>query len=382
MVAQASLKELWLAGKEGGLSAREQLKAWALREAWNDQNEGVYGMNTWIAERLTKVGGGAPTNVSVKDLLAKIDDDEEWFPGKQYGEKRGRKRVLTGVKALAVVNCAQAKKAKGGDPTYGHICGNCTEAVINPSTGKPVDKRAVYTVFRERCYDDEEHPENTWANRARLARTAITEQMRLRRYNWAAWMLTLRHTCEWYFMNLVWVDICNSVLPLTEKKAEEQALARKAGKAWMSEGSQHHDNNLRGDKRALKMNSWDTIRVWWVPVLTRGKLHVDILPDNFAGDHPDGAAPFVAKVRAALNIRFQGATPPRVLFVDRGCGFYNAGNGAITPEFKAALQEHNLTALMSDDAAQQPGSLQEMMLHETAVAWIRRGLTWTLPAKP
>ena len=37
---------------------------------------------------------------------------------------------------------------------------------------------------------------------------------------------------------------------------------------------------------------------------------------------------------------------------------------------------------MGDDAARQPGSLQELMLHETAVAWIRRGLTWTLPAKP
>ena len=37
---------------------------------------------------------------------------------------------------------------------------------------------------------------------------------------------------------------------------------------------------------------------------------------------------------------------------------------------------------MGDDASRQPGSLQELMLHETAVAWIRRGLTWTLPARP
>ena len=41
-----------------------------------------------------------------------------------------------------------------------------------------------------------------------------------------------------------------------------------------------------------------------------------------------------------------------------------------------------MIAFMGDDAARQPGSLQEMMLHETAVAWIRRGLTCTLPAKP
>ncbi len=51
MSAQTSLKELWLGGKDGCLSAREQLKAWALREAWRQQNDGVYSMHTWIAER-------------------------------------------------------------------------------------------------------------------------------------------------------------------------------------------------------------------------------------------------------------------------------------------------------------------------------------------
>ena len=32
MAAQASLQNEWLHGKRGGLSAREQMKAWALRE--------------------------------------------------------------------------------------------------------------------------------------------------------------------------------------------------------------------------------------------------------------------------------------------------------------------------------------------------------------
>ena len=82
MAAQASLKALWLRGNAGCLSAREQLKVWALRESWKEYNEGVYGMYSWISERVTKVGGGAPTTNSVKDLLAKIDEDEEWFPGK------------------------------------------------------------------------------------------------------------------------------------------------------------------------------------------------------------------------------------------------------------------------------------------------------------
>ena len=150
MAAQATLQELWLHGKAGCLCSWEQLKAWALREAWKESSTSSYGMHTWIAERLTNMGGGQPTSVAVKDLLQKIDDDEGWYPGKQYGEKRGRKRVLQGVKALAVARCAQAKKARGVDPTYGQVCGSCKDAVINPETGRPVDKRAVHVVFKQR----------------------------------------------------------------------------------------------------------------------------------------------------------------------------------------------------------------------------------------
>ena len=58
MSDNASLHDLWLGGKDGCLCAREQLKAWALREAWQENNETVYGMFTWIAQRVTKNGGG------------------------------------------------------------------------------------------------------------------------------------------------------------------------------------------------------------------------------------------------------------------------------------------------------------------------------------
>ena len=71
----------------------------------------------------------------------------------------------------------------------------------------------------------------------------------------------------------------------------------------------------------------------------------------------------------------RGASLPRTVFVDRGAGFYNAGTSA-------APADHGLQAFMGDDASQQPGSLWEMMLHETAVSWIRRGLTWSLPPRP
>ena len=88
----------------------------------------------------------------------------------------------------------------------------------------------------------------------------------------------------------------------------------------------------------------------------------------------------VSKVCSALNVRFQGTTPPRVLFVDRGKGFYTVATARITREFNDALRAHGLRAFMGQDARQQPGSLQEVMLHETAVSWLRHRLTLTAPA--
>ena len=58
-------------------------------------------------------------------------------------------------------------------------------------------------------------------------------------------------------------------------------------------------------KHLLKLHSSDTVRVWWVPILTRGKLHVEPLPDNFPGETEEGAELMVGRVRAALNIRLQ-----------------------------------------------------------------------------
>ena len=101
-----------------------------------------------------------------------------------------------------------------------------------------------------------------------------------------------------------------------------------------------------------------------------------------AGEKPRGAAILVAKVRASLNIRFRGESQPDIVFTDRGQGFYRIKNGKITPEYKSALAEHNLKAFMGDDASQQPGDLKDLMLHETAVAWLANRLRVTTPAKP
>ena len=121
----------------------------------------------------------------------------------------------------------------------------------------------------------------------------------------------------------------------------------------------------------------------FIGCLCLGKLHVEILGAGFAADRPEGIAMFVQKLRAALELRFQdGASQPNTLFVDRGNGFYESGSGIITPEFETALQENDFRAFHGANASIQPGQSGDLMLHETAVAWIRRRMAQTLPREP
>ena len=57
---------------------------------------------------------------------------------------------------------------------------------------------------------------------------------------------------------------------------------------------------------------------------------------------------------------------------------WTVASGKITPTFKKALGECGFTAFWGDDASVQPGHLQELMLHATAVAWLRVRLERTL----
>ena len=94
------------------------------------------------------------------------------------------------------------------------------------------------------------------------------------------------------------------------------------------------------------------------------------------------AVPWASGALAALNTRFRNGDAPKVLFTDRGAGFYNPGDGTITCEYKRALASCGLRAFNADDASMQPSSLCVMMLHETAVAWIRTQEGLTLPRRP
>ena len=199
-----------------------------------------------------------------------------------------------------------------------------------------------------------------------------------KRYEFGVLIQNSDRTQVYYYNHIVWTDICNSVLPRSEQKASEQALARKGKKGWLSPGCELHFANLRGSKDCEKQASWGTVKIRWAPILTRGKLHVEVLDANFPGETRRGASILVSTVRAAINVRFQGgASKPDMVWTDRGKGFYSPCNGAITAAYKQALRAHHLRPAMGDDASLQPGNLQEScftkpLLHGLEMAWQSR----------
>jgi hypothetical protein len=52
------------------------------------------------------------------------------------------------------------------------------------------------------------------------------------------------------------------------------------------------------------------------------------------------------------------------------------------PSLQDSIAFNNLKAFWGDDISAQPGNLQEMMLRETALAWIRHRLTISTPKEP
>ena len=337
----------------------ETLKAWALRKVYVDEGYSEKGMYVKIAGKVTKIGGGTPGPDAVRKLLLTIDNDPQWYPGKT-GRAGGRPPALSEQARLSIKRSAEAMKTQDLEPTYPLIVARSPNTVRNPETGEPVDKKVVYGVFRSMCRDEE--GAETWDHVARQQKSALAPEVMQKRKDWAAYMMNeIGHTAEWYFRHVIWIDLCYSLLPQTEAKARKQALARKGKKGWISPDCKQYSRNLKGKVEDLKQNSWGVSKVWWIPILTRGKLHVELLPERFAGERPEAVGDAVSKIPHVLNVRFPNAAKPRIVMSDRGPAFYHAATGHITPEYKAALGKHGLRAMMGDDASAQCGDLQKVM---------------------
>ncbi len=121
---QDLLHKAWRGGREGYLSALEEARAWALREVWQDDGKPDYGMHTYIAGKIKKIGGGHPGCAAVKKFFDKVDADPKWYPGKKTQAQFGPASVISPTNQAIVARSAMAMKERGGEPTYASVVAN------------------------------------------------------------------------------------------------------------------------------------------------------------------------------------------------------------------------------------------------------------------
>ena len=107
-----------------------------------------------------------------------------------------------------------------------------------------------------------------------------------------------------------------------------------------------------------------------------------MLGEDFPGEEPSGTPAFATAVKNGLAKRFKSDAKPSVLFLDRSRAFFNTVTGRVTTELADALDPAALSLYWGDDASEQPGACADVLLHETAVAWIRDGLSKCVPKNP
>ena len=131
---QELLAAAWAMARSG-LTAWSEAKVWALWEVFKEAHGGkTHGLNTWIHTRVKKAGGGNPSPEAIGQLLAKMDEDKTWFPGKRYGSLGGRHKTLSEANRAVIARSAMAMKGNDEEPTYRSVLTRNPRAAINPFT--------------------------------------------------------------------------------------------------------------------------------------------------------------------------------------------------------------------------------------------------------
>ena len=176
----------------------------------------------------------------------------------------------------------------------------------------------------------------------------------------------------------MWIDPCSSILPGSYKQFLRMKQLLKGDKGWFSDDAKKLSRNQRGPKFALSQKTWEGTKMNWVIILTRGVIDVDSLPLDWSLD-ADGMALVVHRLQGRLrDMLGREARLPRVIMSDRGTGMY-APSGHVTAAYDIAARQCGFCLFWGQDAKRQSPDMPDLLLHETAVSWVRGVLRRTKP---
>ena len=170
---QELLRDAWRGGVDGHFSALTEARIWGLREAWKEFKDTNYGMLPFIASRVTVENGENPWPSAIQEFFKKVDADPDWYPGKKVQTKFGPASVISVQNQKVVARSAMAMKKRGEEPTFAAVVAANPNALLNPNTGKPVNKKRVYAIMSTLCFDDPDNPDDTWSHLARITKAAL-----------------------------------------------------------------------------------------------------------------------------------------------------------------------------------------------------------------
>jgi hypothetical protein len=280
---------------------------------------------------------------------------------------------MTGQMANAIAQSAMAAKRQGMEPSVALVRERCPEATWNAKTGAPFTDKVILQVFTSRCTD--EGSDESWSHISPLQKTALPQFLKDLRLTWAQDTLAQGASCGWFLRHCIWVDPCYNILSESPRQAFDQDMAKYGkSKRWMSKDMRTYSRNQRASPYGGKQQQHGDRKVWWFIVLTRAKVHIEVMAPGWR-QTGEGMAAFVDRLPRLLpRMVGDGAALPRVVVSDRGPGFYQSSTGHICNDYKAALQAHGFRAYAGADASKQPPDCPDVFLHETAVAWIRNYL--------
>ena len=131
--------------KVGHLSPWETCKAFAFYtalEAISKQlGQPAYALlgqraPAWIAEQLTRKGGGCPSERAVLAAVSKCQQTT-WFPGQGEAKAGGRRPLYDAKQKKAMAAAAMGLKRKLVRPTPGRVRARARRSSVNPETGEP-----------------------------------------------------------------------------------------------------------------------------------------------------------------------------------------------------------------------------------------------------
>jgi len=368
----------------GKLPPWEAAKAIALKEVITSMEEHLgksckkltgKGKADFTAEQLTVVGGGQPTCRAVKKLWSKVDEDDDWFPGKIANQRTGRPPTISQAQKQAIADKAMELKKDLINPTPERVRILLPRKTINKKTGSSISDSKIRTIFQTLCYDETE--DDPWHYLASPQQDCLTEDMKCTRVKTAEHVLkNVSKSAAW---NFVAIDPCLTLLPKQQVKSDLLKIAAMGNKKWMSPKSKRKGANLRAPKTAKTQKEACTV-VPWTPVFTRGRLKLVVLTEPGAKlNNSETSADFVRNssptILQSMKKQWKWHTIPRVVLHDKASYFVNSKQNVLNATFSAGLRAGQFTSWVDDGAKWLAAHLGDLYLHETVISHVRRLLS-------